>query len=136
VVLLLVVNDCRDGCYSLWITRTQRLHLVLEVSKNDTLNGNGGCRNGSPTKQSGDEAQNAATSAAKHVAAAAPAGAALQFRMENCPMPLLVAPEFGKFLDQIWRREPSHEDLTRVDVDRAMFAGVVDLDEKASYILR
>ena len=68
----------------------QHDQLVLQVLQHDTLNGRGGCGNGTATEQAGYGPEHEAAHATKPVAAAATAATSLQHSSKNGPVPLLV----------------------------------------------
>lgn len=128
MVLPLFRDDGLDGSDGGLIFPAQLLQLVLKVAKDDALDGDRGRGDGPATEEPGDQAEHETANSAKPVAAAARKVAALQLSPEGSPMLLFVRLELGQFSNHARCREPSAEDLTRVDVHGSVLTCMVDLE--------
>ena len=135
VMMLLVLND---GVYSgdrMCITCTKNLNLLLEMFKDDSLDGH--CCDGYCTaaKKTSDKTQDATSESAEKVASAAWLIAPFQLGLEDCTMTFLVALEFLELRDQLRCCETSHENLACVDVYGTVLASVIDFHDAATQFL-
>ena len=128
-MLALLRNDGGDGCNRSSIAVLQGGELLLQVPKNYALHSHGCSRNGVAPKKAGQQSQSVPTQPAKPVTAATRLATTSQLSAEDEAMPKLVRPKFRKRADVITSREPSHENLARVDADSAVLARMVDLDD-------
>ena len=99
------------------------------MSKHDALNGGGSRCNGVFSQQAGDQAQRKASTGAQPVTAATGAPSPSQLRLEQSAMAAFVRAEFNEFIDHTGCGDPGHQDLARIDADRAVLARMVDLDD-------
>ena len=102
---------------------------MLQVAKNNALNGNRCGSDCAGPKEAGQQAERQASEAAKPVAAAAGVTAALKLFPKDSAVPQLVRPKLRKLSHKSRRREAREKDLPGVDVDRAVLARVIDLDD-------
>lgn len=102
---------------------------MLQVAEHDTLNRDGGSRDGIRPEQSGKDTECEPSKAAEPVTATALPPAALQLSAKYGPMPLLVCAEPRQLIDHMSCGEPSHENLAGIDANGAMLAGMIDLDD-------
>lgn len=124
-----VIDDGGDSRHGICVHAAQRDQLPLQMTKHDALDGGGCCGNGLGAEQSGQETQHPATESTQTIASAATASSALEFSRKDRTMVPLVLAEKPK-LRKHGRRGPTrHEDLSAIDADRAMLAGVIHLDD-------
>lgn len=136
VVLLLFGNDGRDRSDSSGVTPLQRHQLLLQVPEYDALHRHRRGRDGAGSQKTRDEAKEQATEAAKPIAATAWAVTTAQLCPKDGTVALLVRTEFFEFIDQAGCGQARHEELPAIDVDGAMLAGVIHLEDAVAQVVR
>jgi hypothetical protein len=129
VMLLFFVQYSRDGDVGTGIIATDRLELVLQMSKHDPLD-RYGCGGDAPSAhQASEEAEYISSDTAQPIAAASRQSSSFQFVGKDGSMPLLMRFEFGQFMHQGTRSQPCHCDLPSVYIHGSMLTCMVHLDD-------
>ena len=102
---------------------------MVEVPQHDPFDRNCGRRHRASAEQARHESKNQAAEATEQVTSAARAATRLQFRPEDRAMVFFVRFEVQEFGHHRWCGQSSHEGLRRIDVDCAVFSGVIDLED-------
>jgi hypothetical protein len=130
VAVLRLFRDDRSYCQpSRLIDAIKYVHLLTKMPQHYTLHRHGGRGYRVATEQASEESEDKATKSAEQITATARVAATFKLCREDGSMLLLVRLELSKLLDQFWCRELGQKNLTAVDIDRAVFASVVDLHD-------
>ncbi len=129
MVLLLFLHDGADGFDRLLINGVKLSELVLQVAQNHPLNRDRCSSDCTAAEDRSYEAEHEAAGPAKVVAAATPNAASLKLGLKNRAVSALVRLELSKLAQHAASRKPSDQALPRVDIDRAVLARMVDLED-------
>jgi len=129
VVFLFFRHDARYRLESLWVNRLELPLLLHQVLQHHAFDGEGGGRDGGGAQQAGHQPQRPATDTAQHVAAAATDTAKLKRIQEQSAVPPFVFEKMPKYRRHVRCRPARHQDLCAIDVDGAVLARVIDLQD-------
>lgn len=129
MVLLLLAHDLLDGPDGCFVSCAQCCDLMLQMAEHNPFDRHGGSRDGAASAKCGEESKHEAACATEVVAPATSDAAPLKLRFEDGAMPALVRLELGQLRQKIGSCEPRNEQLTAVDIDRAVLASMVDLED-------
>lgn len=134
VVLSLLRNNGRDSSRGGWIAITQNAQLMFQVFEYDGFNRDRRRGNGAPAKKTRDHSEQVTADAAEPIAATAWASTALQFSEEDRPVLFFFRTKLDQLLEQAPGGDSSHENLAGIDIDGAVLASMVDLDDAVAKV--
>lgn len=127
-------HDGRYRRHGTLIDASKLDELLLQVTKNDAFDRDGGCADAGATEQASDQSKDESAEPAKPIALAARPSPPFQFGPEDFPVPTLVPSEFQKLWNQVRCEQSRHDNLARVDRDGAELACMVDLQDSTSKV--
>lgn len=128
MMFLLIFHDFRKRVISLTITVFQALAIVFKVSQDDSFDSNGCHCDGTLSQHPGEKSQHKPSKATQTIARTTAYTACVEFRLEYCPMLLLMGHEFSELCSVRWAGKCRTPYLPAVDVDGTMLSSVYDLE--------
>jgi hypothetical protein len=129
VMLLLIRNNRRDCSDRLRIVPAQNDQLLLEMPKHDGLDRRSRRSDRASTHHTRDQAKNIASDPTEKITPTSWTPAPNQLRAKDLSMSLFMRPELAQLANEALRSQPRNRNLRGIDVDRAMLAGMIHLDD-------
>ena len=128
----LFLHDRQNGRVRLRVGIAENAKLGVEVSQNDPFHGDG-CRGDRGwSKKAGNRAEDITPDATQVIATAPRFAAALKLTPKEGAMSFLVSLKLAKLAYERGRTQTTSKHLAPVYVDRAVLAGMIDLENAVS----
>lgn len=132
MMFLLLVHDSSDRGSGCGVSAFEHLQLLPQVRKNNSFHGDRGSHNRAAAEEASDQANAVPAGTAKKVASATPDSPLPQLSSKDLAVPLLMNAKLLQLRYERRRREPGHQELSRIDVHGAVLSRMVHFENSAA----
>lgn len=132
MVVLLIGDDLPDGRGRSRVAGSKFRDLILKMPQDDAFDRDGRCRDGPAPNQAGKYPKGQSSETAKMEAPASANASARHLGSEQVAMLPLLLQKFIELRQHVWRAPPGEPALRSINANRAMLAGMIDLEDPIS----